>query len=85
MAFLTWLASLLGGPIGDFIIKFVNSQKPPVVVTEAEKVGAAQQEVQDLETSDENVQKALAAKAAADATAVSDPGSLRDADPDSRD
>ena len=55
-----WLIALLG-PIADFILKIWNGMKPPVIVTESEKAGAATQALQDVEQHDAQVEKAATA------------------------
>ena len=59
---LTWFLGFLG-PVGDFVIKYMNSRGPPVEVTEAEKAGAAENEAKDVEAANEETQKSADAGA----------------------
>lgn len=60
--------------------------KTPAPIIEAEKAGAAQQQVQNLQKANDDVQKAVQAADAVRAADAADPGRLRDpSDPDCRD
>ena len=54
---MTWVVSILT-LILNFGLKFFQSQKPPVEVTEAEKAGAAEQALSNIEVSDAKVEAA---------------------------
>jgi hypothetical protein len=81
---MTWVLSILS-LVFTFIMKFF--QKPPVEVTEAEKAGAAQQGLSDVEASDAKTQTAAAA-ANTTASSVDTPAGLskyESSDPNNRD
>jgi hypothetical protein len=83
---LTALVALLG-PLGDFIVKLVKGFGPSPVVVEAEKAGAAQQAVSDLENTDAQAQNAAVASNSA-VQLVATRGGLRQyeaSDPNNRD
>lgn len=52
--------------------------KTPAPIVEAEKVGAAQQQVQDLQKANDDVQQVLQAADAVRTANATDPGRLRD-------
>lgn len=79
-AILTIVLTFLGGLFKDWI------SRPPAVVPEAEKAGAAEQQVADLEKANADAQTALQAENAVRAADAADPGKLRDpTNPDCRD
>jgi hypothetical protein len=83
---MTWVLSILS-LIFNFGLKFFQNQKPPVEVTEAEKVGAAQQGLSDVEASNAKTQTAAAAANTA-ASSVDTPTGLskyESSDPNNRD
>lgn len=83
---MAFLLALLG-PLGDFILKIINGMKPPEVVTESEKAGAATQALQDVEQHDTEVQTAANAADVVVKSTTTDDGLHRfeSTDPNNRD